>query len=134
MSTSGSIQFRVFTSNANIPIQGATVIVRAQNPPYTLFGIQITDTSGQTEVLKIPTGDTPLGQTPVPGEQPWINLIAYIEHPEYEEAAFRGLQLFPGIMTIQNVQLIPNQYYDPTEDDLQEFNTSPQPVFDGGSL
>ena len=129
---SGTIQFRVFTSDANIPLPGVTVILRQQDSPYQLLGILVTDESGQTPVTAIETCDASLGQSPGSSEQPWVSLRAYVEHPAYEEASFSGIQLFPGILTVQNVQLLPNQFLDHREDDLQEYITTPQPLRDGG--
>ena len=128
MRQTGTIQFRVFTSGANLPVEDATVIIRQQNAPFQLLGILVTDRSGQTPVLTVDAQAAGQSQTPEPGPQPWISLRAYVEHPDYEEAAFTGLQLFPGVKTIQNVQLIPNQLVDMEENDLQEFETTPQPI------
>ena len=133
MTPTGTIQFRVFTSSANIPVEGATVIVRKQDPPYELLGLLVTDRSGQTPVLTIPARDVSLGQTSGSTVKPWIGLKIYIEHPEYEEVTLDGVQLFPGVLTIQTVQLLPNQAIDTEEDDLQEFDFSPQPIWEGGS-
>ena len=132
MASTGTIEFRVFTSNANLPVEGAVVIVRKQDPPGELLGILITDESGLTRPLMIAAPDVSLGQTPEETGQPWLNLQILVEHPDYEEVSLRGVQLFPGILTVQNVQLLPDQYLDPEEDDLQEFNTTPQPIYGGG--
>ena len=133
MASTGTIQFRVFTSDANIPVEGATVIVRKQDPPYELLGILVTDESGQTSVLTLDAKDASLGQTSGSAIKPWVGLTIYIEHPEYEEVILDGVQLFPGVLTIQTVQLLPNQRVDLEEDDLQEFDFSPQPVWEGGN-
>ena len=132
MAQTGTIQFRVFTSNANIPIPGATVIVRGQYSPYTLYGVLVTDESGQTPVLTIPAPDESLGQTSGSEIKPWLGLRVYVEHPGYEAVTFDGVQLFPRVLSIQAVQLVPNQKVDPEEDDLQEFDFTPQPIWEGG--
>ena len=133
LTPTGTIQFRVFTSRANIPIEGATVIVRKQDAPYELLGILVTDGSGQTPVLTIPAKDAALGQTPGSAVKPWIGLKVYIEHPQYEEVILDGVQLFPGVLTVQTVQLLPDQQFDLEEDDLQEYDFTPQPIWEGGS-
>ena len=133
MAQTGTIQFRVFTSSANIPIESATVIVRGQDAPYTLFGILVTDDSGQTPILTIPARAESLGQTSGSDIKPWVGLRVYIEHPDYETVTFEGVQLFPRVLSIQNVQLVPNQEIDPQEDDLQEYDLTPQPIWEGGS-
>ena len=75
--------------------------------------------------------DVSLGQTPEENGKPWLDLQVLIEHPGFEEVSLSGVQLFPGILTVQNVQLIPDQYVDLEEDDLQEFATTPQPIYGG---
>ena len=110
MASTGSITFRVYTSNAQIPVEGATVIVRQQDEPGKLLGIRVTDESGQTE---------PLG------------CIVYVEHPEYEKVLLYGVQIFAGVSTVQNVQLIPLQEFDPDLDQEQRFDITPQPIWEG---
>ena len=131
MSASGTIEFRVFTSGANLPIEGAVVIVRYQDDPGQLLGILVTDESGLTRPLTIAAPDFSLGQSPEETEKPWVDLQVLIEHPGYEEVSLSGVQLFPDILSVQNVQMIPDQYADREETDLQEFNTTPQPIWGG---
>ena len=133
MASTGTIEFRVFTSNANLPVEGAVVIVREQALPGALLGILVTDSSGMTRPLTVDAPDVSLGQTPEETLQPWVDLQVLIEHPEFEEVSLTGVQLFPGVLTVQNVQLIPDQQIDLEEDDLQEFNTTPQPIWGGGA-
>lgn len=131
MASTGSITFRVYTSNAQIPVEGAAVIVRQQDEPGRLLGIRITDESGQTEPLIIPAKDASLSQTPENLVQPWVGCIVYVEHPEYEKVLLYGVQIFAGVNTVQNVQLIPLQEYDPELDQEQRFDFTPQPVWEG---
>ena len=129
----GTIEFRVFTSSANLPVEGAAVIVRRQDRPGELLGILVTDESGLTHPLSIEAPDFSLSQSPEETEQPWLNLQVLIEHPMYEEVSLSGVQLFPDVLTVQNVQLVPNQHTDLQEDDLQEYTTTPQPIWGGGA-
>ena len=131
LASTGTIEFRVFTSNANLPVEDAVVIVRKQEAPGELLGILVTDESGRTRPLAIDAPDAALGQTPEGDVKPWLGLQVLIEHPGYEEVSLNGVQLFPGILTVQNVQLLPNQYMDAEEDDLQEYDTTPQPIYKG---
>ncbi len=133
MAATGSIQFRVFTSNANLPIEGATVVVRQQDAPGDLLGLLVTDRSGQTSPLTLPAPDVSLGQTPENQLQPWIGLTVSIDHPEYQRVILQGVQLFPGILTIQNVQLLPSQQFDAAQEGDQEYHFTPQPLWEGGT-
>lgn len=131
LASTGSIIFRVYTSNAQIPVEGATVVVRQQNDPGKLLGIRITDESGQTDPLIVATKDVSLGQTPENLVQPWVGCIVYVEHPEYEKVLLYGVQIFPGVNTVQNIQLIPLQELDPDLDQEQRFDITPQPIWEG---
>lgn len=131
MASTGTITFHVYTSSARIPVEGATVIVRQQAEPGMLLGIRITDESGQTDPLTITTPDVSLGQTPENLIQPWVGAVVYIEHPEYERVLLDGVQIFPGINTVQNVQLLPLQGLDPQLDQEQQFDFTPQPIWEG---
>lgn len=131
MASIGTIIFRVYTSNAQIPVEGATVVVRQQDDPGNLLGIRVTDESGQTEPLSIATPDTALGQTQENLIQPWTGAVVYIEHPQYERVLLDGVQIFPGIRTVQDVQLLPLQELDPNLDQEQRFDFTPQPIWEG---
>lgn len=133
MASTGTITFNVFTSNARIPVEGATVIIRRQEPPNELLGVRITDRSGQTAPLEIEARDITLGQQPENVVKPWIGLTVHIEHPEYERVLLYGVQIFPGITTVQNVQLIPLRELDPNLDQEQRLDFSPQPLWEGQS-
>ena len=74
MASTGSIQFRVYTSNANIPIEGATIVIEQQDPPGELLGVLVTDESGQTPPLVLPAKDVSLGQAPENEIEPWVGL------------------------------------------------------------
>lgn len=133
MASTGTIIFNVYTSNARIPIEGATVIVRRQDAPNDLLGIRITDESGQTDPLVIAARDVALGQTPESAVKPWVGCIAYVEHPEFERVLLYGIQIFPNITTVQNVQLIPLQELDLSLNQEQRLDFTPQPLWEGQS-
>ena len=133
MASTGTITFNVFTSDARIPVEGATVIVRRQEAPNNLLGIRVTDASGQTDPLTVATQDASLGQTPESAVKPWTGCIVYVDHPEYERVLLYGVQIFPGITTVQNVQLLPMQEFDPELDQEQQLDFTPQPIWEDNS-
>ena len=131
MASSGTIIVNAYTSNARIPVEGATVLFRQQFAPYSLLGLRVTDFSGKTEPLSIATVDSSLSQTPGPSQNPWTGIIVQVEHPEFERVILDGVQIFPGIITTQDVALIPMQALDPNIDQQQELNFTPQPISEG---
>lgn len=130
MASTGSIIFNVFTSDAKIPLEGATVLLRRQDPPQEILGIRITNASGRTDPIMVLTKDISLGQTPDSAVKPWVGCAAIIEHPDYERVFLNGIQLFPGIVTLQNVQMVPLRELDPDWDQDQDLNFTPQPIWE----
>lgn len=108
MPQTGSLIVRVFTSQAQLPIQGATVIIssRAEDDRHKVYSIQTTDSSGATKAFQLEAPDLSLSETPG-GNAPFSNYSLVVEHPEYYLATFDKLQVFPGVETVQNVPLVP---------------------------
>lgn len=131
MASEGTIIVNVYTGNARIPVEGSTVLFRLQNPPGTLLGLRTTDLSGITTPLSISTVDTSFSQSPDPSERPWTGVNLRVEHPEFERVLLEGVQVFPGITTIQNVGLLPLNAMDPEQASQQEEIFTPQPISEG---
>ena len=108
MPQTGSLIVRVFTSQAQLPVSGATVIIssRAEDNRHKVFSIQTTDSSGSTKPFQLDAPDLAFSEQPG-GSIPFSNYSLVVEHPEYYLATFEKLQVFPGIETVQNVPLIP---------------------------
>lgn len=130
MAATGTIIFNVFTSDARIPIEGATVLLRRQEAPKELLGIRITNESGQTDPITVTTREASYGLVPESTVKPWVGCTAVIEHPNYEKVVLDGIQIFPGITTVQTVQLLPLQEMDAEHDGQQELNFTPQPLWE----
>ena len=66
MPQTGSLIVRVFTSQAQLPIQGATVIIssRAEDDRHKVYSIQTTDSSGATKAFQLEAPDLSLSETP----------------------------------------------------------------------
>lgn len=108
MPQTGSLVVRVFTSLAQLPVSGATVIISSQEEDgrRKVYSIQTTDESGGTQPIQLDAPDQSLSESP--GEAaPFSNYSLVVEHPEYYLATFEKLQVFPGIETVQNVPLVP---------------------------
>ena len=108
MSDTGKLVVRVFASRAKLPIQGATVLVTRLAPDgkQELLSVQITDSSGLTRPIEI--------RTPAPGNsvsptdrRPCTLCEVWAEHPGYAMLQVRGTQIFPGVKTLQSMELIP---------------------------
>lgn len=107
MPAEGTLIVRVYTSAAQLPIQGAIVGVTQRTPNGTrLLATRITDRSGRIEPITIRTPN--LADSLKPGmAKPWTSVDILIEEPSFERALIENVQIFAGIATQQNVDLIP---------------------------
>lgn len=108
MPQTGSLVVRAFTSLAQLPVSGATVIISSQEEDgrRKVYSIQTTDESGGTQPIQLEAPDQSLSESPS-GAAPFSDYSLVVEHPEYYLATFEKLQVFPGIETVQNVPLVP---------------------------
>ena len=129
MPQTGSLAVRVFTSQAQLPVSGATVIIssRAEDNRHNVFSIQTTDSSGSTQSFQLDAPDPALSQSPG-GGAPFSDYSLVVEHPEYYLATFEKLQIFPGIETVQNVPLVPLPQPSTGQDAADPVIVTPQPL------
>lgn len=126
MSSSGTIIVSIYTSDARIPVEGASVLFQAQSPSTPLLGFRITDSSGRTAPLSVTTADLSQSQSPDPSQSPFTSLRIIADHPEFERTVLEGVQIFPGITTLQSIRLLPLNRTDPDKDGQQDFILPPQ--------
>lgn len=127
----GTLQFHIYTSNAYLPIEGAAVAVQTEAMPPKLLALRITDKSGTTDPIQINTPNRSESQTPGNAVQPWTNVTVLVEHPEFERVTLKGVQVFPGVTSIQNIRMIPVLEFDPEYSGQQQFQFTPQPIWEG---
>jgi len=129
MPQTGSLIVRTFTSQAQLPVSGATVIIssRAQDGRQNLYSIQTTDESGNTKPFQLEAPDEALSMGPGQAT-PFSNYSLVVEHPEYFLAAFEQLQVFPGVETVQDVALIPLPQPSDGGDSTDPVVVTPQPL------
>lgn len=111
MQATGTLTVRVYASQAQIPIEGATVVVTAPDKggKLRLLSLRVTDSSGIVPTIRI---DAPeLGESTSPngaGEPaPFAVCDVWAEHPNYAMLRVEGVQIFPGVETIQDMELMP---------------------------
>lgn len=109
IASQGSVIARVYTSDAYLPLQGVPVVFMQALPGQQrkLLAIRMTDSSGLTAPLFLETPDLSSSLTPGATPKPYavINIRAFA--PGYNSITAEGIQIFPGIETIQGLQLRP---------------------------
>ena len=110
MEATGSLTVRVYTSHAQIPVEGATVVVTApgMGGKRKLLSVQVTDGNGLVAAVTI--GAPELEESTMPyedGGAPFAVCDIWAEHPGYGMLQIEGVQIFPGVETVQNMELLP---------------------------
>lgn len=109
-------------ANAGIPIPDAIVAV-TQNGK--LIAVRMTDRSGRTAPITIATPDVDESLSPE-GDTPYAQIDVVIDHPSYMRISARNVQVFPGQVTEQDFNLIPDSLLPDNWDATENFNTPPQ--------
>ena len=112
MQATGTLSVRVYTSQAQIPLEGATVVVAAPGAEgkWKLLSLQNTDSSGRIQTVEIGAPEVGESTSPggLPGEGgPFALCDVWAEQPGYAMLQVENVQIFPGVETVQNMELIP---------------------------
>lgn len=129
MPQTGSLTVRAFTSQAQLPVAGATVIISgpSEDGRRNVLSIQTTDSSGATKPFQLEAPDLSLSESPG-GAAPFSDYALVVEHPDYYLATFEKLQVFPGVETVQNVPLVPLPQPSNGDDFASPVVVTPQPL------
>lgn len=129
MAQTGSLIIRAFTSQAQLPVSGATVIISSpiEDGRRKVLSIQTTDESGGTQPVELEAPDLSFSESPG-GAVPFSDYSLVIEHPDYYLATFEKLQVFPGVETVQNVPLVPLPQPAGDNSDAAPVVVTPQPL------
>lgn len=124
LSATGYIQARAYASSAQLPLQDVAVMVTAMDG--TAIAMRLTDRSGLIGAVEIPVPDKSESQEPNPSERPYttVNLFAYLD--SYEMVASQGIQVFSGITTYQDIEMIPLSEFPDMDSNSVVYQNPPQ--------
>ncbi|MBR5134526.1 MAG: hypothetical protein IKV35_02895 [Clostridia bacterium] len=103
----GFLQIRVSTENQAFPIQGSTVSVTSdRDGAAQLEKVYITDSSGLTPLIELPTKNRNLSLSPS-AIVPYAVYNLDVSADGYFPKRFVDLPIYGGVTAIQNVSMIP---------------------------
>ena len=100
---------RVYTSDAYIPLRGVPVTFTLVLPDSSrqLLAVKRTDSSGLTEPVLIDTPDVSESLTPGLSARPYATVDISADASGYGTFEAKSVQIFPGVETVQELQLRP---------------------------
>lgn len=120
-SNEGLVIVNVSYAGRVYPIEDALVTVLQKNEDtLEIISVSTTDESGKSAPVVISTPDRSLSLSPNQDEVPYTKVTIDVEKEGFYKAQFIDAPVFPGVVSVQNVNLIPlpqyyiNNFYDDT--------------------
>lgn len=124
LTAKGYIKVHAYESNARLPLANVAITVTATDG--TGIAMRVTNRNGLITPIEIPVPDKAAGQTPNTGEIPFTAVNLYARRKGYEQIEIENLQVFPGVYTNQNLEMIPLSELPGAWDQGELFDTPPQ--------
>ena len=118
MSEQGYITARAYMSNAQIPLENVAVTILSQDG--TAIAMRLTGRSGLTEPVAIPTPDR------IDSEAPETKVTIHAWKSGFEQVTARNVQVFSGVTTVQNLEMVPLSELPDRWDENVLYDTPPQ--------
>lgn len=113
----GNLEVYVTSSLGMIPIPNATITISYSGAPETVVRTLTTNSSGQTDVISLPS--PPFAYSQEPGEgQPYSEYNIEVTAPGYEPVSITGTEILPDVIALQPVQMIPEEISEEPEEDI----------------
>lgn len=107
MAADGYLIVRTYSSSGEMPVVGATVSVTEQRENGArLIATRITDRSGRTTPMKISAPNKSESLSPSI-TAPFTDVSIMVEGIGFERVLIENAQIFAGIITEQNIEMIP---------------------------
>lgn len=104
----GSLSVRAYTAGGALPVVGAIVrIFGAEEGNRDVVHSLLTDVDGRAPTVKLPAPSKTYSMAPNPSERPYALYDIEISADEYYTKQIRGVSVFPGITSLQLLNMIP---------------------------
>ena len=124
MTSTGYVQVRAYTSYAQLPLQNVAVMITDNEG--NAIAMRLTDRSGKIDPVPIEVPNISAGQTPDSGIIPYTNINISARLEDYEQIESQNVQVFPSVLTTQNLEMIPLSELPEAWTRLEQFNSPPQ--------
>lgn len=111
----GQLTFSVISTLGLLPVENATITITADNVPGNVIASLVTDESGQTETITLPTPPFALSQAPSE-IQPYASYNVLVTAPGYEDVRIEGTEMFSDVTALQQVRMNPVEEQDIARD------------------
>ncbi len=105
----GSLKISVVSSIGYIPIENASVVISYTGDPEAPIETLVTDSSGQTPVVELPTPPLALSLTPETTMQPYSEYNIRVTAEGYESVLVSGSEMFADELSLQPIRMNPLQ-------------------------
>lgn len=124
MAATGYIRMQAYTSFARLPLKDVAVTVTATDG--TAIATRLTDRSGLTDPIEIPAPDTSAGTSPDSGAVPYTAVNVYARLEGFEQVQNENVQIFPNVVTEQDIEMVPHSELPESWSKIQVFLTPTQ--------
>lgn len=124
MPSNGYITARAYMSSAQIPLENVAVTI--VSPDGTAIAMRLTDRSGLTEPIAIPAPEKTESEAPEENGRPFTDITLYAWKSGFEQVAAQNVQIFSGITTVQDLEMVPLSELPDRWDENVLYNTPPQ--------
>lgn len=114
--STGTLRISVTSSVTSIPIEGATVTISYTGDPDSPIMTLTTDSSGETEVVSLPTPPVAYSLDPENLQQPYSEYNIMVTAEGYEPVYVTGSEMFQGELSLQPIRMNPEEM-EPGEDE-----------------
>ncbi len=102
----GNLTINVTSTIGLIPIENATITIRASGVTDSIIEEISTNDSGQSETIELPAPPFDYSQEPN-SSQPYANYDITVTAPGYEPTVINGTEILPDVTAVQPVELTP---------------------------
>ena len=108
LNSEGKLRIRAYTASGARPVENALVKIRGAEEDNRLVAYTlVTDSDGLTPEVTLPAPSLEYSLYPDPAEAPYSIYDVEISAPGFYTKRISGLTVFPGVNSIQLVNMIP---------------------------